>query len=235
LVNTYIYDAFGNVAASTGAFTNPFQYTGRDSDTETGLRYYRARYYDPQIGRFLSQDPGGFSGGKNFYSYARNAPNKFYDPLGLCTILVGYHATVDLPLVFPMPWGMGDLPANHTYVVLKDSKGIIIFTAYANTFMLFPTTLGATTGQVIKGFKPTEPIDEDPLIKVSDDCRSCDDYLKVLQNFEDLINASNISYHAVGGPNSNSATSTALQKLGINWIPPFWAPGWGAPVPIKSH
>jgi hypothetical protein len=120
-------------------------------------------------------------------------------------------------------------------IILKDSQGTIIFTAYANTFMLFPTTLGATIGQVTKGIEPTEPIDEDPLIKVRDDCRSCDDELNMLQTFEDLINASNISYHALGGPNSNSATNTALQRLGINWNPPFWAPGWGAPVPIKSR
>jgi RHS repeat-associated protein len=52
LVNTYTYDSFGVPRASTGVNTNPFQYTGRDFDSETGLRYYRARYYDPAIGRF---------------------------------------------------------------------------------------------------------------------------------------------------------------------------------------
>jgi uncharacterized protein RhaS with RHS repeats len=49
-VNSYRYDAFGNLMASTGSFGNPFQYTGRDFDSETGLQYYRARYYDPAIG-----------------------------------------------------------------------------------------------------------------------------------------------------------------------------------------
>src|SRR5205085_1650095 len=59
LGNTYVYDAFGSLTASTGTFLNPFQYTGRDYDIETGLRYYRARYYSPELGRFLSEDPIG--------------------------------------------------------------------------------------------------------------------------------------------------------------------------------
>jgi RHS repeat-associated protein len=84
LATTYVYDSFGNLAASAGATGNPFQYTGRDYDPETGLRYYRARYYDPANGRFLSEDPIGFGAGMNFYSYAGNRPTNFSDPSGLC-------------------------------------------------------------------------------------------------------------------------------------------------------
>jgi YD repeat-containing protein len=53
LANSYVYDSFGNLTASTGTVTNPFQYTGREFDSETGLSFYRARYYDPSSGRFL--------------------------------------------------------------------------------------------------------------------------------------------------------------------------------------
>jgi RHS repeat-associated protein len=49
-------------------------FTGREYDPETGLYYYRARYYDPKIGRFVSQDPIGFLGGNNFYAYVENNP-----------------------------------------------------------------------------------------------------------------------------------------------------------------
>src|SRR5580692_11152549 len=47
LANTYTYNAFGTLTASTGTLINPFQYTGRESDQETNLDYYRLRYYDP--------------------------------------------------------------------------------------------------------------------------------------------------------------------------------------------
>src|SRR5216684_4035843 len=83
LAQTYTFDAFGKQTATSGSITNPFQYTGRESDSETGLYYYRARYYDPSVGRFLSEDPIGFRSGINFYPYASNSPVLFNDPTGL--------------------------------------------------------------------------------------------------------------------------------------------------------
>ena len=83
LANTYSYDSFGKLSASTGGVNNPFQYTGRDNDTENGLRYYRARYYDPNVGRFLSEDPMRWTGGLDFYAYATNNPLTWTDPFGL--------------------------------------------------------------------------------------------------------------------------------------------------------
>ena len=68
--------------ASSGSLANPFQYTGRELDSETGLYYYRARYYDSGIGRFLGEDPYGFGGGINFYSYVGNEPTGYLDPFG---------------------------------------------------------------------------------------------------------------------------------------------------------
>lgn len=62
---------------------NPFQYTVRDFDSETGLHYNRARYYDSNGGRFLSEDPTMFAGsGPNFYVYVFNGPIGFSDPTG---------------------------------------------------------------------------------------------------------------------------------------------------------
>ena len=63
---------------------NPFTYTGREYDAESGLYYYRARYYDPTIGRFLNEDPIGFAGGDmNLYAYVWDNPTNFVDPYGL--------------------------------------------------------------------------------------------------------------------------------------------------------
>ena len=84
LAASYSYDSFGNLTASTGSVTNPFQYTGRELDSETSLYYYRARYYDPVSSRLLSEDPVGFLGGSvNFYGYVFNNPVLFNDPIGL--------------------------------------------------------------------------------------------------------------------------------------------------------
>jgi len=82
LAQTYTLDSFGKQTAATGSLTNPFQYTARESDTETGLYYYRARYYDPTIGRFLSEDPEGFREGTNSFAYTDNDPSTLVDPSG---------------------------------------------------------------------------------------------------------------------------------------------------------
>jgi RHS repeat-associated protein len=82
LAQTYAYDNFGKVTASTGTLTNPFQYTGHEFDSESGLYFDRARYFDPSAGRFLSQDPIRFRGGLNFYAYVRNNPVVFKDVFG---------------------------------------------------------------------------------------------------------------------------------------------------------
>jgi RHS repeat-associated protein len=71
------------LTASSGTLANPFQYTSREFDPETGLLNYRARYYDQSVGRFLSEDPIGFHAGVNFYDYVLNRPIVLLDPTGL--------------------------------------------------------------------------------------------------------------------------------------------------------
>ena len=80
----YSTDAYGNLDKKVGTLANSFRYTGREWDHETGLYYYRARYYDPKVGRFVSEDPLGLGGGGTaFYLYANNRPTRWTDPLGL--------------------------------------------------------------------------------------------------------------------------------------------------------
>ncbi|MCU1269196.1 MAG: hypothetical protein JWN74_490 [Acidobacteriaceae bacterium] len=78
----YSYDPFGSISQSGVSSTNSFAYTGRENDG-VGLDYYRARYYSPQFGRFLSEDPIGFGGGINVYAYVGNSPTNSIDPFGL--------------------------------------------------------------------------------------------------------------------------------------------------------
>jgi RHS repeat-associated protein len=82
IANTYTYDSFGNATNFTGTLANPFRYAARESDSETGLYYYRARYYDPTSGRFISEDPIKFKGGINFYPYVKNDAVNWRDPDG---------------------------------------------------------------------------------------------------------------------------------------------------------
>jgi RHS repeat-associated protein len=81
------FDAWGSELGSTGTKTHPFTYTGRETD-EGGLLYYRARYYDPSIGRFTQEDPIGLRDGPNQYNYVRGNPVSRIDPLGLCCTVV---------------------------------------------------------------------------------------------------------------------------------------------------
>jgi RHS repeat-associated protein len=75
------YEAFGDNAGSS---LTRFGFTGRERDNATGLLYYRARWYDPQLGRFLTEDPIGFAGGDlNLYGYAWQNPLNYRDPFGL--------------------------------------------------------------------------------------------------------------------------------------------------------
>ena len=84
VVNDYAYDAYGRIVSSVEGIANPYTYTGRELDAESGLYYYRARYYDADTGRFISEDPIGFAGGDaNLYAYVFNNPVNLVDPLGL--------------------------------------------------------------------------------------------------------------------------------------------------------
>ena len=104
----YSYEAFGKTSIAGVANSNPYQYTGREFD-ETGIYYYRARYYHPQLARFISEDPfqlstlhvnandeirpaisGVFFGERivsaNLYSYAEDSPILYNDSFGLFRI-----------------------------------------------------------------------------------------------------------------------------------------------------
>ena len=98
VVQTYEYDSFGNMKQHGHKVKQPYTFTGREYDSETGLYYYRARYYDPKIGRFISEDPIGFMGGINKYAYVGNNPVNWVDPLGLEILLLGRQ-----PFIFRYP------------------------------------------------------------------------------------------------------------------------------------
>jgi len=105
----YEYDAYGRRDAISEDIEQPYAFTGREWDTESGLYYYRARYYDPGTGRFLSEDPIGFDGGDaNLYRYVRANPQNLVDPTGLDAIQINFDwYPVDTGYGFYMPLGHG--------------------------------------------------------------------------------------------------------------------------------
>lgn len=87
-VNSYIYDPWGNVSGGSSSVENPFLFTGREWDADAGLHFYRTRYYNPEVGRFISKDRIGLRGGVNLFAYASNNPSTYGDPFGLSTIVI---------------------------------------------------------------------------------------------------------------------------------------------------
>jgi RHS repeat-associated protein len=86
MVNKYAYDPFGKVTNQEEAISQPFKFVGQYGvmTEPNGFYYMRARYYDPQVGRFVSEDPIGFEGGDvNLYAYVGNNPIVLIDPDGL--------------------------------------------------------------------------------------------------------------------------------------------------------
>ena len=95
-------DASGTVIAMS-AIGNIYSYTSREYDYETGMFFYRARFYSAEKGRFLQQDPVGFNGGINQYIYALDTPLNWGDPFGLQVTL----GDVLDPTPFKNAWNNG--------------------------------------------------------------------------------------------------------------------------------
>ncbi len=106
---TRVYDAFGNVASSTGSWSSPFGYAGSfgyQEDGDSGLKLLGHRYYDSSTGRFLSRDPA--MAGRNWYVYCDNNPVHCCDPHGLYEIRLGWHQVLD--------------NAQHSFVIVTDNN-----------------------------------------------------------------------------------------------------------------
>lgn len=95
------WDAWGELLAGTGETSNAHWYTGHELDEATGLIYARARYYDPEVGRFLSRDP--FEGrhddppSLHRYLYAHANPTVYWDPTGEATVSVFGRFEIEVP------------------------------------------------------------------------------------------------------------------------------------------
>ena len=126
VVASYAYDPFGGVLASGGALAsaNPYQFSTKEYEADWSLNYYLYRFYSPELGRFINQDPIGFAGGLNWYQYAAGNPIMYGDPSGNSPAL----------LLIPLIWwgttqtanapGPGDRTTNDTPFVAPASMAL---------------------------------------------------------------------------------------------------------------
>lgn len=159
--DTFVYDAWGNQVSRTGTRTTPFQYVGSEgyyADKDNGLLKLGARYYDPTIGRFISNDPA--RDGVNWYGYAENNPVAEIDPTGHYAQLKDPHIpetgtatqAISRRLV---TWGRGILNAGKTVVAKIAPYSKAITTAgltITGTFVLAKSTAGPEYDMWHQGF-----------------------------------------------------------------------------------
>ena len=92
-MGSYYYDAFGNLLEDESSVANSYKYAGYQHDEENGLYYLNARFYDPEIARFIQEDT--YRGNTadplslNLYTYCVNNPMKYYDPTGHASQPIG--------------------------------------------------------------------------------------------------------------------------------------------------
>jgi RHS repeat-associated protein len=115
VVHEYRYDAWGNIEA--GGSEPGYSFTGREWDPEIGLYYYRARYYDPSAGVFLSEDAATDFG---IRAYAQNSPTDLVDPSGYAADLNLFNKTK-----YPYEW---DVAANYMSAI----EGYFVVAAHGN-------------------------------------------------------------------------------------------------------
>ena len=114
-----IYDADYSQVRSETAIGNDYLFTGRRLDPESGIYYYRNRYYSPTLGRFLQNDPLGYIDGMNMYEYVRNNPSIYVDPLGECSSLFRIDALI----------GSGATAEEIALVTGKSIEAVLIYLA----------------------------------------------------------------------------------------------------------
>jgi RHS repeat-associated protein len=174
-------------------------------DPETSLYYYRARYYDQSVGRFLNEDPIGLYAGVNFYNYSVNSPVNFRDATGLAPDCDGCSISVScLPT--------HGLDFTHCTVTIRNGS---TYTAYDG----YPSGNWLRSQLLVQGGTGSPP-GKDTFFTASIDCKSKD----CAQKAVDYINNHNVTYSAPT-VNSNTAAWILTRTCGVHPTFPGWA--WG--------
>jgi len=186
VVNSYAYDPFGQVLAQQEAVPQPFKFVGQYGvmAEPSGLYYMRARYYDPGVGRFISEDPIGFGGGDvNLSAYVQNNPINRVDPFGLKP--GDRFKTPDLAATDAI-----DYVIHRSYDQTREWGGWVYYNKEGDDFSYMEPAPGdnkgikvSTFNQPCEGNKKTAIYHTHTKSPYGDDWFSTDDYLQAGLNF----------------------------------------------------
>lgn len=244
------YRAFGEDRSGTGTVVSRLKYTGREDDG-TGLYQYRARYYDPKIGRFISEDPKKFEAGVNFYAYVNNNPINASDPYGLDTrISIGYTHTA-VPGTYHQVVILTDTITGQQFATRggpasKNLSGSAInsgSSASGGSFLAsggYAGSGGFGFGKVVAQTGAFNQYFKDPpasLVKIQEIGTISRDYEDSVANaveFAGITNRNSIPYWPLGA-NSNSYATTFVESLtGARPSPALIAPGYNIGAPSSN-
>jgi RHS repeat-associated protein len=208
LQTQYTFEPFGNTSVTGTATTNSFGYTGRELDA-TGLYFYRARYYNPTLQRFISEDPSGLFGSINFYRYADDNPVSYTDPFGLDVTVTTY------PGLHGNPFGHAGISVNGSVPVGFNPQNDI-----AALVSAYLATIGIGNGSV-PGI--VLPISSDRNSDSSYTIPTTPDQDRQIQNFINARQANPGAYNLFG----RNCAQFVHEALGAGGIPSS-----GSPFPI---
>ncbi|NEO34486.1 MAG: RHS repeat-associated core domain-containing protein [Symploca sp. SIO3C6] len=222
VLNHITFDSYGNVLNQTDdTFSTRYLFTGREFDTETGLYYYRARYYNSEIGQFISQDPIGFSGDdSNLYRYVENNPVNMTDPTGLFKVELYYRpfaASFHADIVVSYEgdsyvyWAGPENP-----VFSGGVQGIINGVFFGGAGKLV-ASVPEEPVRFVEGEFPfySSAIQSTPTLIYDDGTDCANDFIES-KITDGLSNIHNLRLdYSISGPNSNTAARYALLNAGL--------------------
>ncbi|MEO6908833.1 MAG: RHS repeat-associated core domain-containing protein, partial [Abditibacteriaceae bacterium] len=254
IVAQYSYDAYGNLLSSSGseADKNPFRFSSKYYDADTGLYDYGFRQYDSSLGRWINRDPMGENGGLNLYGFVGNSPVNDNDAYGLAIVSVHYKLLATIPLSLDTR-----VKIYHTYILVSNNDGSNPH--YVRGGKPVPGDPRATTcpdgserlvtyyGKYNRNSPDWENKASGPVASLVHDNHSISYWMNKFTPVADRITKAGLPYVYVNwndksiGPNSNTSVRYILQQSGLRALPDTWtesdkilggAPGWSTKFPF---